>query len=383
MPWEIDQTVNFFNSSVLTIFGGMIPVTRSFLPPLTDYVKYLEKIWASGHLTNHGPLVLELEEKLRSILGVKHLFFVTNGTVALQVAIRAADLRNEVITTPFSYVATTSSLVWEHCKPVFADIEPETFTISPDSVRKFITNKTTGILATHVYGNPCHLDSIQEIAREHGIRVIYDAAHAFGVEYRGQSVMNYGDISTLSFHATKLFHTIEGGAIITSDDELAHKISYMRNFGHNGPEQFFGMGINGKSSEFQAAMGLCVIPHLDQILQARMHICARYDLRLSVSEKIRRIKITEGTTKYNFAYYPVVFPDEYTLLKVKSALAEKDIFSRRYFYPSLNTLNYVENNLQNSFSDDVSRRVMCLPLFPGLPESDVDAICDIILGNLS
>lgn len=360
----------------------MIPVTRTFLPPLEEYVRYLEGIWERGHLTNHGPLVLELEEKLRNLLGVKHLFFVTNGTVALQVAIRAAGFEGEIITTPFSYVATTSSLVWEHCKPVFADINPDTFTISPESVKSQINAATRGILATHVYGNPCEVEQIEAIAREHNLKVIYDAAHAFGVEYAGQSVMNYGDISTLSFHATKLFHTIEGGAIITSDDTLAHRISYMRNFGHNGPEQFFGMGINGKSSEFQAAMGLCVLPYLDQIMEERRRICEHYDRRLSPLKQLRRIELTKGTTQYNFAYYPVVFPDEQSLLKVKDSLMKSDIFGRRYFYPSLNTLNYVDNNLQEPYSEDISRRVMCLPLYPGLEAVSIDRISDIISESL-
>lgn len=360
----------------------MIPVTKSFLPPLEDYVRYLEGIWERGHLTNHGPLVLELEEKLRNLLGVKHFFFVTNGTVALQVAIRAAGLEGEVITTPFSYVATTGSLVWEHCKPVFADINPETFTLSPASVRSLITPSTQGILATHVYGNPCEVEELASIAREFNLKLIYDAAHAFGVEYAGTSVMNYGHISTLSFHATKLFHTIEGGGIITSDDELAHRISYMRNFGHNGPEQFFGMGINGKSSEFQAAMGLCVLPYLDHIMESRRNICRHYDRRLSELSRIRLLRLTSGTTRYNYAYYPVVFDDELSLLKVKAALSNEDIFSRRYFYPSLNTLGYVENNLVESQSEDISERVMCLPLYPGLEASSVDLICDVIAKQL-
>jgi len=360
----------------------MIPVTRSFLPPLDEYTKYLEGIWERGHLTNHGPLVLELEAKLKSLLGVKHFFFVTNGTVALQVAIRAANLEGEVITTPFSYVATTSSLVWERCKPVFADIDPETFTISPGAVRAVITENTTGILATHVYGNPCHVEAIEAIAREHGLKVIYDAAHAFGVAYKGTSVLNYGDISTLSFHATKLFHTIEGGAIITNDDDLAHRIAYMRNFGHNGPEAFFGMGINGKASEFQAAMGLCVLPYLGEISASRKQICTQYDSLLSGLPQVRRLQLTEGTTQYNYAYYPVVFPDETTLLKVKQALAGHDILCRRYFYPSLNTLNYVENNLQQAHSDDISRRVLCLPLYPGLEAAVVEKIVHIISASL-
>lgn len=360
----------------------MIPVTKSFLPPFDEYTTYLKGIWERGHLTNHGPLVLELEQKLREHLGVKHLFFVTNGTIALQIAIRAAGLEKEVITTPFSYVATTSSLVWERCTPVFADITPGQFTIDPAQIREKLTENTTGILATHVYGNPCPVEEISAIARDKGLKVIYDAAHAFGVQFKGQSVLNYGDISTLSFHATKLFHTIEGGAIVTNDDELAHRISYMRNFGHNGPEAFFGMGINGKASEFQAAMGLCVLPHIEKIIATRRKICARYDYGFSATLGIERLIIAQETTRYNYAYYPIVFSSEEMLLKAKNALESAGIFTRRYFYPSLNTLAYVQDNLSNSNSVNISKRVLCLPLFLELQEEEIDNICNIISREL-
>jgi dTDP-4-amino-4,6-dideoxygalactose transaminase len=307
-------------------------------------VKYLEGIWERGHLTNHGPLVLELEAKIRNYLGVKHFFFVNNGTIALQIAIKASGLKGDVITTPFSYVATTSCLVWENCNPVFADIDPHTLTVTAETIEKVITPVTTGILVTHVYGNPCPVEEIELLAKRKGLKVIYDAAHAFGVEYKHQSVLNYGDISTLSFHATKLFHTIEGGGIITNDDELAHKISYMRNFGHNGPEAFYGVGVNGKSSEFQAAMGLCLIPKIDLILEKRKLLSELYTSTLA-GLPVQYLKIQEGTTKYNYAYYTILFNTEDELLKVVKALNEKQITPRRYFYPSLNTLHYVTNNL--------------------------------------
>ena len=234
----------------------MIPVTKSFLPPIEDYIEYLKQIWDSNQLTNNGPLVKELEQKLKEYFDVKHLFFVSNGTIAEQIAIKAADLKGDIITTPFSYVATTSSIVWEGCQPVFVDIDPQTLCMNPDLIEDAITEKTTGIIPTHVYGIPCDVEKIQEIAEKHSLKVIYDAAHTFGGKYKGKSIASYGDISFLSFHATKVFHTVEGGAIITNDDELAHKISYMRNFGHNGPEDFWGVGINGNNSEFHAAMGL-------------------------------------------------------------------------------------------------------------------------------
>src|SRR5688572_25479009 len=236
----------------------MINVTKSFLPPIEEYVKYLEGIWERCHLTNHGPLVNELEEKLKTYLGVKNFFYLNNGTIAIQLAIKALDITGEVITTPFSYVATCSSIVWENAKPVFVDIDPGNFTIDATKIEAAITPRTSAILATHVYGIPCNVEEIDRIAKKHKLKVVYDAAHAFGVEYKGASLLNYGHISTLSFHATKLFHTVEGGGITTNDDELAHRIAYMRNFGHKGQEEFWGLGINGKSSEFHAAMGLCM-----------------------------------------------------------------------------------------------------------------------------
>ena len=356
----------------------MINVTKSFLPPLEQYVKYLEGIWESGHLTNHGPLVLELEQRLRDYLGVRHLFFVTNGTIALQIAIKAANLNGDVITTPFSYIATTSSLQWEGCNPVFADIHPTRLTVTAESIEAAITPKTTGFLFTHVYGNPCPVEEIEQLAARKGVKVIYDAAHAFGVEYNGRSVLQYGDISTLSFHATKLFHTIEGGAIITDDDELAHKISYMRNFGHNGPEEFHGVGINGKSSEFQAAMGLCVLPEVNDLIRQRREICEKYQSLLQDLNVISFLEITPGTTIYNYAYLPVIFDTEARLLAVVSALKATGITARRYFYPSLNSLAQVTNNLSNDISSDVAPRILCLPLYPGLSSDHVELICSLI-----
>ena len=206
----------------------MIPVTKSFLPPIEDYIKYLEKIWNSNQLTNNGPLVQELEAKLKEYLGVKHLFFVSNGTIALQIAIKALDLHGEIIMTPFSYVATTSSIVWEGCQPVFVDIDPHTLCIDPNLIDDAITDKTTGILATHVYGIPCDVEKIQSIANKHGLKVLYDAAHTFGGKYKGKAIVAYGDIGVLSFHATKIFHTVEGGALITDDDEVGHQRQELR-----------------------------------------------------------------------------------------------------------------------------------------------------------
>lgn len=353
----------------------MINVTKSFLPPIERYIQYLKGIWERGHLTNHGPLVIELETKLKEYLQVPYILFVSNGTVALQIAIKALGLKGDIITTPFSYVATTSSIVWEHCNPVFVDIEPDTLTIDPKSVENAITDKTTAILATHVYGNPCDVEVIQLVAEKYSLKVIYDAAHSFGVRYKGRSLLSYGDFSTLSFHATKLFHTVEGGAIVTGNPDLAHRASYMRNFGHNGPEDFYGVGINGKNSELHAAMGLCLIEEIDGIILRRRLVSETYD-ELLKGMNVERLKIREYTT-YNYAYYPVLFPTESILLKVKTALNDNQIYPRRYFYPSLNKLNYVSRKSM-PISEDVARRVLCLPLYPQLSYEDVAKICGII-----
>lgn len=359
----------------------MINVTKSFLPPLELYTSYLQGIWERGHLTNHGPLVNELEEKLKDYLGVKHFFFLNNGTIALQIAIRALDLKGEIITTPFSYVATTSSVVWEQATPVFADINGEDFTIDAGKIEAAITAKTTGILATHVYGIPCAVAAIEKIAAKHSLKVIYDAAHAFGVEVNGKGIMNYGDIATLSFHATKLFHTVEGGGIATNDDALAHRIAYMRNFGHKGQEDFWGMGINAKNSEFHAAMGLCVYPHIKEIIEKRKEQSGLYDGWLAPLGSLLKRPVVPQATNYNFAYYPVVLETEKRLLEVRDALNAAYIYPRRYFYPSLNSLPYVQQQPM-PVAESIAARVLCLPLYHDLAPEQVKQICSIITGIL-
>jgi dTDP-4-amino-4,6-dideoxygalactose transaminase len=355
----------------------MIPVTKSFLPPIEDYIEYLQQIWDSNQLTNNGPLVQELEAKLKDYLGVKHLFFVSNGTIALQIAIKAAGLQGEVITTPFSYVATTSSIVWEGYQPVFVDIDPHTLCIDPNLIEAAITEKTSAILATHVYGIPCAVEKIQAVADKHGLKVIYDAAHTFGCKYKGKSLVSYGDIATLSFHATKVFHTVEGGAVITDDDELAHRIGYMRNFGHKGQEDFWGLGINGKNSELHAAMGLCNIRHIEMIITSRRQVSAWYDKRL-MGLGISKPAIPHGTD-YNFAYYPILLSSEEDLIKAMTQMKENRIFPRRYFYPDLTTLNYVSSYNNNYISVLIGKRILCLPLFVEISYEDVKLICDHLI----
>lgn len=360
----------------------MINVTKSYLPPIEDYFSALHGIWETAHLTNHGPLVNQLEDELKEWLGCKHLFFVSNGTIALQIAIKALGIADEVITTPFSYVATTSAIIWENATPVFADICESSLNINPDQVEKAITERTTAILATHVYGYPCQVERLQAIADKHKLKLVYDAAHAFGVKLNDRSILTYGDVSTLSFHATKLFHTIEGGAICCHDDRIAHKISYLRNFGHKGQEQYWGLGINGKNSEFHAAMGLCILPRINDIIKRRDYLSKCYDKNLSGIKLIRRPQYLDETI-YNYAYYPILFENESILLTVRDALNASFIFPRRYFYPSLNKLPYLSQQFSMPVSEYVASRVLCLPLYHDLKEIEVNRICNIIQSILS
>ncbi|PIY12045.1 MAG: aminotransferase DegT [Flexibacter sp. CG_4_10_14_3_um_filter_32_15] len=353
----------------------MIPVTKSYLPSLEEYNNYLKKIWENSWLTNRGELVQELEQKLCSYLEVPNLLFVNNGTIALQIAIKALELEGEVITTPFSYVATTSSIVWENCKPIFVDIDEKTLCINADLIENAITEKTTGILATHVYGIPCDVEKIERIANKHNLKVIYDAAHCFGVKYKGQSLLNYGNISTLSFHATKLFHTGEGGGIVANDKEVFHKIFYMHNFGHNGQEAFFGIGVNGKSSELHAAMGLSVLPYIDTIVAKRKLLSQQYDTLLQDSSLTKPHLPLD--TEPNYSYYPVIFRSEEILLAVKEELNKNNIFPRRYFYPSLNNLPYLEYQ-SCPISEKIAEQVLCLPLYYELELESVTQITTII-----
>lgn len=355
----------------------MISVTKPFLPPQEEYEKYLSGIWKRQWVTNMGPLASELEMKLKEHLFVKHMLFVTNGTVALQMAIKALNLKGEIITTPFSFVATTSSIVWEGCSPVFVDINRQSLNIDPAKIEASITRNTSAILATHVFGNPCDVEAIDEIARKHKLKVIYDGAHAFGVEVNGRSVFEYGDISTCSLHATKLYHSGEGGLIITKDAALLKKLAFIRNFGFNGPEAFAELGINGKNSEMHAAMGLANFPYIGRIHQTRKILTERYNEKLSGLKAVRPQWHKSATR--NYAYYPILFDEGGLMHECIKQLRSKEIFTRRYFYPSLaNTLPYLEPKTFE-VTDEVSRRVLCLPLYVDLSLEEVDLICRILL----
>lgn len=359
----------------------MINVTKPFLPPAEEYQKYIQDIWQRNWLTNNGPLVNELELKLKEYLDLPHMLYLNNGTIAIQIAIKALGLTGEIITTPFSYVATTSSIIWEGCKPVYVDIDPHTFNIDPSKIEEAITPETTAILATHVYGNPCDIDAIDAIAKKHDLKVIYDAAHCFGTKYKGRSVFGYGDVCTTSFHATKLYHTVEGGAVFTNDPELLKRMAYMRNFGHSGPDNFVELGINGKNSEFHAAMGLCVLNHVDEILIKRKRQFSLYVNFLK--HKVQIFPEVDKKTDFNYAYFPLVLTDEAELLKVVRLLNDNWVYPRRYFYPSLNTLSYLESKKELPIAESIASRVISLPLAHSLSDSEIEMISRIVLRGVT
>lgn len=359
----------------------MIPVTKSFLPPIEEYMAQVQRAYNNEWLTNRGELVKELEHKLTDYLGLEEskILCMNNGTIPLQIAIKLLGNGGEIITTPFSYVATTAAIVWENCTPVFVDIHPEYLTIDETLIEAAITEKTTCILATHVFGNPCNVEEIERIAQKHNLKVIYDAAHCFGVKYKGKSIFEYGDVSTCSFHATKIFHTGEGGAIFCKDPELFHKIFYSHNFGHDGPLSFHGLGINGKISELQAAMGLSVLPYMDEIMEKRKNYVAEYN-KLLVNTSLTRLKI-RPETEWNFSYFPILFENEEILLNAEKALLDNNIVPRRYFYPSLSTLDYIFSEpLQQS--ENTAKTILCIPLFINLKtETQIRIIETLVIQN--
>lgn len=358
----------------------MIPVTKPFLPPKAEFDKYVTEAWNRNWLTNNGPLINQLELKLKDYLGIPHFLLLLNGTIALQLAFKALGLKGKFITTPFSYIATVSSAVWEGLEPVFVDIDPETFNIDPDQIEDKITKDVSCIVATHVFGNPCQVEAIESIASKYNIPVIYDAAHSFGARYKDLSLMSYGTISTLSLHATKLYHMTEGGAVATNDPDLLKKMAFARNFGHKG-ETFEGVGINGKNSELHAAMGLANYPYISQIIDKRRELTELYDLIFKQNNvNLRRQRILDHTD-YNYAYYPVVFQDEEEVLRVVESLEGNYIHPRRYFFPSLNKVPYVPyQEMKNS--ENLSKRILCLPLYYDLTESDVDYITRVVIRAL-
>lgn len=353
------------------------------LPKLSDYYKYLRKIWKSHWLTNNGSVLLEFQDKLKDYLGVENIQPVANGTLALQVAIKALDLSGEIITTPFSFAATSTSIIWERCKPIFADIDEHTYNLDPKDIENKISKKTQAILAVHVYGNPCPVDDISSISRKYKLKVIYDAAHAFGVEYKNKSVLNFGDISILSFHATKIFHTIEGGALITRNNQILDKVKLLINFGIKSEEEVLLPGINAKMNELQAAMGLCNLANIDEIISGRKAIYNYYK-KLLLKSKIRFQKLSAST--YNYSYMPILLNDKLTRDRLYDTLKEKGIIARKYFYPLITDFAYhTHKELNKKFklvnSVYVSDRILCLPIHNRLLKKDLDKIVRIVNEN--
>jgi dTDP-4-amino-4,6-dideoxygalactose transaminase len=355
--------------------NNKVNVTKTYLPEINEYFDKIRIPWKNEWITNRGELVNELENSLKDYLGVRGMILMSNGTIPIQIALRLLGNNSEIITTPFSYIATSSSIIWENCKPIFVDISNEYLTIDESKIEQSITPNTTCILATHVFGNPCNVDEITRIAKKYNLNVIYDAAHCFGVKYKGESIFNYGDISTCSFHATKIFHTVEGGALFCNDELLRDKCFYSHNFGHNGPDKFAGVGINGKMSEMHAAMGLVVLPHMNEIIEARVKIVNCYDNMIDFN-RVERIKIREYTD-WNYSYYPIIFKSEGDLLKTLLKLNELNIFPRRYFYPSLNTIDYL-NGPSMPISESISSRILCLPLSHDLSQSVIFNIISVL-----
>lgn len=361
-----------------------IHVTEPFLPPLKDYIGYLEGIWERCQLTNHGPLVIELESLIRESQGLDGpVRMVSNGGLGLQIILKAMGIKGEIITTPFSYVATVSCPAWEGCTIRFADIEPDSLTLDPAAVEAAITSKTEAILATHVYGNPCDCEGLEKVARKHGLALIYDAAHAYGVRYKGKSILSYGDASMVSLHATKLFHTVEGGFVIAKDPSVDEKIEWMRRFGHNGHDSYHGVGINAKMSELHAAMGLCVHRYLDQIMANRHAACRTYDEGMADLDGVQKAFKLREFSEWNAAYYPVRFESEDLLVAALNELKRSAIFPRRYFYPALHEIDLPDHfSCALPIAEKASRQILCLPLGALTGKSDIVRILDLISKTL-
>jgi dTDP-4-amino-4,6-dideoxygalactose transaminase len=357
----------------------MINVTKTYLPNKEKYKAYVDEIYENGWLTNNGPLVQRLEKRLAEYLGVKNIILVSNGTVALEIAYRTLDIKGFAITTPFSFVATTSSLVTNNILPIFADIDEQTLNLDPKNIEKLITPNTTAIVPVHVFGNACEVEKIELIANKHNLKVIYDAAHAFDVRYKDQSVLNYGNISTLSFHSTKLFHSIEGGALIINDDELVQKARYLINFGIENPESIPHLGTNAKMNEFEAAMGLCVLDDIEEIKEKRKVVSLRYKEEL---KDLIQFQEQNSNSSENYSYVSVVFKSEEQLLKVQKALNSISVNPRRYFYPSLDTLEYIEPKQMCKISRDISTRILCLPIYAELEKNIQNIIIKTIKENI-
>jgi dTDP-4-amino-4,6-dideoxygalactose transaminase len=371
----------------ITLSSKPIYVTQPFLPPLEELTPFLEEIWSTRLLTNSGPFHQRLETALAEYLGVPHVALFANGTLALVTALQAMRVTGEVITTPYTFAATAHCLLWNGIRPVFVDIDRLTCNLDPEKIEAAITPQTTAILPVHCYGNPCDTQRIQAIADTYGLKVIYDAAHAFAVRSQGCSLLESGDLSILSFHATKVFNTFEGGAIVCHDAKMKQRIDYLKNFGFADEVTVVAPGINGKMNEFQAAVGLLQLPYMAQILECRAAIARRYDEGLASILGIQRLPTPAATTP-NYAYYPILVGPEYALSR--DALYERfkqhNIHVRRYFYPLLSNLPMYRglpsaSAAQLTVATRIADRVLCLPIYPDLASDVVDSIIRIIAAN--
>lgn len=364
------------------MFHPIIPVTKPYMPSRETFDSYIDGVYERNWLTNNGPLVQELTKKLEEYLGVENLLLVSNGTLALQIAYRALGITDgienhpvEAITTPFTFIATASSLKWNGIEPLFVDIDPDTWCMNPRNIEAAITPNTRAIVPVHVFGNACEVDAIASIAQKHNLKVIYDASHAFGAKYKGESLLKHGDAATLSFHATKLFHTGEGGAIIFKRREDLERAKKMINFGITGLETIEGLGINAKMNELQAVMGLCVLNEMEANITARAAVWHYYEQALS--KTLQRQAKPEGL-EYNCAYFPVVFENEKRALRVAAILKENGVLTRRYFYPSLQTVKCLNSQTEQHISTALAKKILCLPIFADLKIEQVDEICCIV-----
>ena len=365
--------------------NNKILVTRSSMPTLEEYMNEIAPMWESHWLTNMGPKHKELQAKLCEYLNVENIDLLTNGHMALELTLQAMNLQGEVITTPFTFASTTHAIVRNGLTPVFCDIDPETYCMDAGNIEGLITDKTCAIMPAHVYGNICNIEEIERIAHKYELKVIYDAAHTFGETYQGRGIGSFGDVSCFSFHATKVFNSIEGGAVCYKDQQLGEKLYELKNFGIHGPEEVPAVGANAKMNEFCAAMGICNLRHVDEEIAKRKAVVERYRERLNGVEGIQ-LNCIQKDVKSNYAYFPVVFEEKLfgsSREEVFDKLAENDVVARKYFYPLTNTFECFHGKYdatKTPVAMHISKRVLTLPLYADLALKDVDRICDIILG---
>lgn len=356
-----------------------IYVTQPSLATLEEYTELLKGVWERGILTHNGPLVQQLEKEIAEKLNLDNFITVSNGTIAIQMAIKALEIKGDIIVTPFTWVATLSAIQWEGCSPVFCDIEEDTLNIDPSKIEEKITDKTVAIMPVHVFGNPCDVESIDAIAKKHNLKVIYDAAHAIGSTYKGKSLLEFGDISATSLHATKLLNTAEGGGCITKDRDLYEKLKRIRFFGHDDAKEIVEEGFNGKMTEVHAALGLANMKYYDKVLDDRRD---KYNLYKDALEKFNITFQVVRMGEINYSYFPIILDSEEKLLEVMQALNESNIYPRRYFYPSVNTLTAIVSYEHMPISEDIASRILCLPLYLNLTKEQMRTIIAILSNHL-